>query len=419
MPGLEQFSRRHVLAALGLGAVGVAGVGAAVALDDEDSGGGSRGSAGEPRTIEVYGGADSDDARAAVLQVWARKPRVAERGLSASYNAVASRSSDQFAKMLNLLREDPGAADLLVVDAEYLPALIEAGQIEPFPDRGRDWLLGDLGCVANVADRCLWEDELYAVPLNTDVPMLAFDDSRIADRDRPALRDLGQRQGAEFWTTALQLAQRSTGEQPTRRLLLQNGEYEGFTACLTELVAAFGPPGGAFPAGAELDARLAEIAGVFGRDPFELAGDGDEDATLTALQKREAVAARLWPSQCHSLTAATPGRESGAPTYTFVPIPGGVLGGQVIAAGRQSPVREQAQELAVHLAEAASQVQLHYNGGYVPTLAELYGDEKLRDALYGVGAEQIGRCVRRPVRTDYLTWSDEFRERARTVLLGG
>jgi hypothetical protein len=128
--------------------------------------------------------------------------------------------------------------------------------------------------------------------------------------------------------------------------------------------------------------------------------------------------ARLWPSQCRNLTERDPqADESSGATYSVVPIPGGVLGGQVMVVGSQSGRRAQAQELAQYLAGAASQLQLNYNGGYVPTLGELYRDGQLSGALYTVTAPHIDACVRRPSTRDYAKWSEDWRREARAYLL--
>lgn len=373
--------------------------------------------AGKQRPIQVYGGSDSNGARVTTLKVWAARPRT--KGLTATYQGVGERSTDQYTEIQNLLAAAPETTDLLVVDAEYLPGLVAAGQVAEFSGRGRGWLVDELGCIGNVARRCEQQGKLYAVPLNTDLPMLAFDTSRIARADQPRLRTLGQLRGSDFWLAALELARNSSGPPESRRLLLQNGEYEGFSACLTELIAAFGTggPPGAVPDGTVPRTVLDRIREHFLASSFRLAGRGDEEATFNALQDQQVVAARLWPSQCRSLAQDVPKQEAGAPNYTFVPIPGGVLGGQVVAVGRRSTMREQSQELAEYLAAAASQLRLNYNGGYVPTLAELYVDDQLRRELYDVGAEQIEGCVLRPSRPDYADWSDDFREKTRSYLL--
>lgn len=413
-PERNQVNRRLLLSTLGLGAAATGGL---LAWDR------FRGEPDEPeatgplRPIRVHGGADSNDARAATLKVWAGRPRSRRQGLSAAYHDVGERSTDQLAQIQNLLAATPETVDLLIVDAEYLPELVAAGQVAEFPGRNRDWLADELGCLGNVARRCEQQGKIFALPLNTDLPVLAFDASRIAPKDQGLLRDLGKQRGSDFWRTALDLAKRSTGPEGSRRLLLQHGEYEGFTACLTELIAAFGPAGAA-PDGPAAHDALDRIRKVFPAAMFQLTGPGDEEATFTALQDRKVVAARLWPAQCRSLTRDIPEQESGAPTYTFVPIPGGVLGGQVVAVGRRSTMRGHSHGLAEYLAQAASQLSLHYNGGYVPTLAELFLDDRLRRDLYDVGAEQIEGCVLRPSRADYAKWSDKFREDARLSLLG-
>jgi ABC-type glycerol-3-phosphate transport system substrate-binding protein len=406
-PEQEKLNRRIFLslAVAGAGGLGLPRAWNALVGSDDDKPGRSA----AQRPIQVYGGTDNNRSRKRILQVWGGRPRVRALGLTAEYRPVGDRSTDQIDHIRNLLAADPASADLLVIDAEYLPGLVAAGQVAEFSGQNRDWLLNDLGCIANVADRCVEQDKVYAVPLNTDVPMLVFDDSRVTDQK--ALAGLGKRLGSDFWIAALALSH--------NQLLLQNGEYEGFTACLIELIAAFGAGGrpGALPDGDALKRVLDQIKQHFPAALFDPDGTGDEEATFNAFQDGEAVAARMWPSQCHNLTRQIPGTEASAASYTVVPIPGGALGGQVIAVGKESAMRQEGLELAVYLAAAASQLQLNYNGGYVPTIGELYLDDQLRNDLYGVDDKQIDASTRRPVRTDYLQWSDTFREDTRNYLL--
>jgi multiple sugar transport system substrate-binding protein len=406
-PERETLNRRIFLslAVAGVGGLGLPRAWNALVGSDDDNPGRSAGQ----RPIQVYGGTDNNRSRKRILQVWGGRPRVHALGLTAEYRPVGDRSTDQIDHIRNLLAADPASADLLVIDAEYLPGLVAAGQVAEFSGQNQDWLLNDLGCIGSVAGRCVEQDKVYAVPLNTDVPMLVFDDSRVTDQK--ALAGLGKRRGSDFWTAALALSH--------NQLLLQNGEYEGFTACLTELIAAFGTGGqpGVLPDGDALKGVLDQIKQHFPAALFDPDGTGDEEATFNAFQDRKAVAARMWPSQCHNLTRQIPGAEASAASYTVVPIPGGVLGGQVIAVGKDSAMRPESLELAVYLAEAASQLQLNYNGGYVPTIGELYLDDQLRNDLYGVDDKQIDTSTRRPVRTDYLQWSDTFREDTRNYLL--
>ncbi|GIF01663.1 hypothetical protein [Paractinoplanes rishiriensis] len=354
---------------------------------------------GANRPIQVHGGTEFGGARSSALRVWTERPRVRSRGLTATYVNAGESSDIQLAGIQNLLNRAPEYADLLIVDAEHLPGLVAAGQVVPFADLDRTWLVEDLGCIGRIADRCVVGDEVCALPLNTDFPLLAFNTARFGD---PGVLDtLRTLTGAEFWTTALDLVTRANGPAGTRRILLQTGPYEGFTACLTELVAAFG--------------TLDPIKRIFPRGTFDLGG-GTEKTTFDALEEDRAVAARLWPSQCRDLTRHLPAAEAGAAIYEFVPIPGGVLGGQVIAVGKRSPLADSARELAVHLAGAASQWQLNYNAGYVPTIAEMYADEQLRTELYGIDDGHLDACTLRPQRADYEDWSSRFREETRNRL---
>jgi multiple sugar transport system substrate-binding protein len=134
------------------------------------------------------------------------------------------------------------------------------------------------------------------------------------------------------------------------------------------------------------------------------------------VERHETVFARLWPAQCHTLTTGDLTDESTAAQFAVIPIPGGVLGGQVLAVTKTSPDRRQSQDLANYLSQPLSQLQLFHDGGYVPTLRQLHADRQVVTELKGLGGH-LGQATVRPALAHYTGWSRQFRSSVRAYLL--
>jgi ABC-type glycerol-3-phosphate transport system substrate-binding protein len=192
------------------------------------------------------------------------------------------------------------------------------------------------------------------------------------------------------------------------------------TVCLVELICAFGGDVSSDPALTSSRNRRAlnELRTVFPKETFlpPANGKGDEDATVEAVQRNAVAVARLWPAQCHGLTSGPPADEARASEYLIVPVPGGVLGGQVAAIAAESPNGGAAEEAAGFLAQPMSQLQLFSAAGYVPTLAQVHAVTSVQDELRSLG-EQLDRAALRPSLRAYTTWSAQFTSTVRSYLL--
>jgi ABC-type glycerol-3-phosphate transport system substrate-binding protein len=379
-------------------------------------------SAGRPgQSLQVYGGQDSNQARQNALQVWKVTPSTEKADLQFRYHDVGASSTDQFTSVENLLAKDPQSADLIIVDPEYLPELVSRHQIKAF-ERASSTSLRDLGCFPGIVDRCEVGRKLYSVPLNADAPMLVVDVSLLADADRRALTSLTEQPDpATFWSTAASMAKRSVGRPETRKILLQTGNYEGMTVCLVELIRAFGGNVSADPTLTDVRNRsaLQALRTTFGSQTFTLPADkGDEAATLSAVQHHQTAFARLWPAQCHDLTTGSVSDEANTVQYQTIPVPGGVLGGQVLAVGGWSTNSQESAQLANYLSQPLSQLQLFHDGGYVPTLRQIHADRQVVSELKGLG-DRLGSATVRPSLANYTGWSQQFRTSVRSYLVGG
>ncbi|GLY13368.1 extracellular solute-binding protein [Kineosporia rhizophila] len=384
-------------------------------------------------TVLVHGGDDSNEARDNTLAVWSATPRAGRVGRVAHYFPVGSSSDDQAGIVRNKLSAAEPETDLVVIDPEHLPGLVEDRLVQALPDApALTDMLRDEGCFAPLVARCRVGQgsraPLYALPLNADAPLLVIDLTLFPPKERRSVVDRLVRleqtaQAAEFWLTAQRFADASVGPMETRRILLQAGPYEGLTVSLVELIHAFGgdvraDPTLATPAGR---AALNQLKQRFPTEQmFALPtgnDEGDENGTLVAVQEHRAAFARLWPSQYRQLLTETVAEESGGRAYAAVRIPGGVLGGQVVALAHNATAPRAALEVATFLARGQGQSQLFHVGGYVPTLGPVFFENTVKAQLEGMPAA-LGTAVSRPSIRRYAPWSSAFREQVRLFLLG-
>jgi len=426
----RETTRRAVLFGIAAGAVGGAGAEFAVhdlhparwaaeRLSRQDGG------------VQVRGGDDSNKARDNTLAVWNITPATVRAGRVAQYESVGPTSDQQISIIENRIAADPPQADLVVIDPEHLPGLVGDHLVAALPHSGAlVRTLEDEGCFMSLVARCRTEEDphapLYALPLNADAPLLAIDLTLFAPADRSkVVKELRALQASgrprDFWLRAQAWVSGVQGPPQSRRILVQAARYEGMTVSLVELLDAFGGDVKADPTLETAAGRqaLEAVRRQFPPTLFALPpdGQGDEGATLTAVQEHRAAFARLWPSQWRQLLAGIATEEGGTTPYAAVPIPGGVLGGQVVAVARNSRSRNAATDLAMYLARGQSQSQLFHVGGYVPTLSPFFAESGVRAELPGL-ASALNGAVQRPYIRRYRDWSGEFVDRVRPYLLG-
>jgi ABC-type glycerol-3-phosphate transport system substrate-binding protein len=425
------FSRRSTLIAAIAGAgLGVAGTETVHRLRD----GGDRSAAegeklgGNGEDLIIYG-ADNAGARSNSVTTWLEGPITRKHETKFTYNSLVGDSTQQF-DSVQTLYTNGAKFDVTVVDAENLPQMAAAQQVAEFATLDHRSLIDAVGYFDGVSKRCLYREKVYGLPLNADAPVLAVNTTMLNSSGLAYLDKLKSLTGADFWKAALAMVQQSTGASGTRRIAVANGQNEGFTVLLVELMAAV--PGSELKSGATrapaqelVNPMLDAVRDIgFPVDTFALTSNGDEATAKNDLQNGRTVAARLWPAFCYDLNVSRSGAEEDTPVYQVVPIPQGVLGGQIMTVSRNSEHRATAQALVTYLAGSTSQLQLYHNGGYVPAIGQLYADRQIYNrqnpatgGLYGLTAKWIDQCFRRPLLENYAAWSPEFREDARRILL--
>lgn len=427
-PARRTPDRRDLLMGLLGTVIGAAGgTGVTIAVTDHDR----TAIPVDPQTVRVLGGDDTSfgRARTQALETWPRCEQGDWRRAEARYESSGATSAAQFKnsqpKLVN------GDCDVVVTDPQYLPAL--ADHLSPLRRiNGHD--LDVWRIIPSLTRQCHHEGSLYAVPLNADVPLLVANMSVVKASDWKELEGLAHptdlanhRERAQpFWKKALEIA-RPAGHGSPASLLLETGPGEGSTACLVELLTAFGydvenpshrdDPKRPDPLGETISAlheQFARDGGPLAVNSTASVQEGEVADRFTAPHARIAMA-RLWPASFLTLQAQGKGTEEG---FAFLPIPGGTLGGQVCAVSKRTDHPDAAEEVIAYLTTQAAQLTLYDLGSYLPARGDLYALPQIGKQLPGIDAAVTNACRRPPV-PDYDSWSQAFQQQmARAIATG-
>jgi trehalose/maltose transport system substrate-binding protein len=179
----------------------------------------------------------------------------------------------------------------------------------------------------------------------------------------------------------------------------------------------------------EAEAALAEIAGWMGSIVPPGALNYAEEEARGVFQSGNAVFMRNWP-YAWALAQSAESQVKGKVGVTVLPQgegegagPTGTLGGWNLAVSRYSEHPEIAADLVMHLASEEEQRIRAVEGSYNPTIAALYSDEAVLEAVpfFGELEETFRNAVARPSRVtgeNYNRVSAAFWERVQDVLSG-
>ncbi|MFI0412115.1 extracellular solute-binding protein [Actinomadura sp. 3N508] len=310
------------------------------------------------RPLTVIGGRDDSGMRRALITGW-RAPD----GTKAVFRELPANIDLEHSELVATARSETCAADVYLVDGPWIPEFAQAGYIAPVGIPG-----GDLAAIMPELRRTgQYRGKLWAVPLNTDAPLLIYRKDLV--KDVPRTR-------ADLMAAAGKAASgRRAG------LMLQLERYEGFTVNILESIrdhggdVEVGEDGSvALDRGAVL-AALNDLAAGMRRErpPVSPASlDADENDGVDAFERGETAFMRNWPAFYTLLT----NREKLRPDQVgAVAYPGArVLGGQslAIAAGLPAGRARAARALIRHLTGRAQQQRLFACGGWAPVRADAY-----------------------------------------------
>ncbi|WP_067468618.1 extracellular solute-binding protein [Actinomadura macra] len=377
------------------------------------------GHCGADGPLTVLGGRDASGMRGLLIGRWRGLD-----GMRAEFRELPTSTDLQHSEIVSTARSGVCGADVYVVDTPWIPELAKAGYIDTVGVPERDLRQ----VIPSVLDTGRYQGKLWAVPLNTDAPLLIYR----KDLVKNVPRDRG-----ELMAEAAALM-RQPGTRLKSGLALQLSRYEGLTVNILELIRDHGGDITVSEDGkVRLDRRavLATLrdlsAGLQGDRPLirPESLDSDEDKDRVAFENGDVAFMRNWPT--HYTLIANNGKL--APEQVgAVPYPGErVLGGQslAVAAGLSGDRARAARDLIGYLNAPEQQRRLFACGGLAPVRTDVYrtGSDECPDQVTSrkrlflhADAQVIYQAVTgarpRPSSVYYPEFSGELRVRIRERL---
>jgi multiple sugar transport system substrate-binding protein len=333
--------------------------------------------------------------RGALIEEWNRM----HRDRPAKIVELSSIADAQRSEML--ARAQSGAeVDVYNLDVTWTAEFAEAGYLRPLdPEQ-----VPTEGFLAGPLQTCRYDEQLWALPFNTDVGLLYYNKQL-----------LGADQPPREWATLLAQAarvQRDSGGA-VAGYIGQYGDYEGLTVTALELIwGARGdvidsagrvlPDPVAFQVGLD---RLKQISPP-NVPPY------DEAAGILEFREGRALFLRNWPVADAELRGNP---EAPPPDFGVTPLPerSAALGGQNLAVAATSTDPDAAQELVEFLTSERSETLLYTRGGLPATRAIVYDDPLLGAAeaapLSATLKEALDDARGRPALPHYAQVSEAMR----------
>ncbi|WP_372422166.1 ABC transporter substrate-binding protein [Salinarimonas chemoclinalis] len=347
-------------------------------------------------------------------------------GNSVTVVSTPNSSTERLALYQQLLAA--GAADIDVFQIDVIwPGILADHFIDlaPYMDGAQDEHF------EAIVENNTIDGRLVAMPWFTDAGLLYY------------RSDLLEKHGFEVPTTwqemtdtakAIQDAERAEGNRQMWGFVFQGRAYEGLTCNALEWVDAFGggsivdPDGTVTIANPNAVAAL-ELAGTWiGNITPEGVLNYAEEEARGVFQSGNAVFMRNWP-YAYPLANGADSPISGNVGVAALPRGGedgkntGTLGGWQLAVSRYSEEQEAAADLVRYLTSYEEQKRRAIVGAYNPTIAALYEDQEVLDAvpffgdLYDTFVNAVARPSR-PTGESYNRVSAEFWEASHNVLTG-
>ncbi|MEV6306769.1 extracellular solute-binding protein [Actinoplanes sp. NPDC051861] len=310
---------------------------------------------------------------------------------------INSSTQDQFAKFTE------NRADIYNLDAIHIPRFAEAGRIDPIVPRNDISLLGPVRRVCQVEGET---ERLWAVPFNADVGMLyrRVADKRAADSE-PGLDDV---LATGSFTGQLD----TVGVQTDEAFVINVLEH-----ALAQDDAILDADGVVSYSLGQWKTALAPLADALRSRKVD-AQTGEED-TVRAFQRDNLRYMRNWPVWFPGVDR----QESAEPETAAIRLgrlPVGVLGGQSLAVDRDTPHREEAEQVIHFLTDTPAQ-KLLATYGFAPTGLDAYIDEELEDAApqLSIVRYAVEGARPRPVHSGYAAFAQRFKEHTHAYLYQG
>ena len=287
-----------------------------------------------------------------------------------SYNKLPASADDQRLQMVRRLAAGDTSMDILGLDVTWAPEFAEAGWILPWT--GSDKQQAEAGTLAVPLQTATWDNQLYAVPYNSNTQLLWYRDDLV--KTPPAT-----------WDQMITDAERLAKEGKPHLIEVQGAQYEGSTVWFNTLVASAGgtilTPNGQQ---ASLGAPAVTALTIMKRLGTSVAADPSlpvqmEDQNRLAMEAGTAAFELNYPFVYPSMEAGNPELFK---HFKWALYPGVVpsepahvtIGGINLAISKYSPNPKLAFQAALCLRDRENQLNAAVKGGLPPTLQSLYRD---------------------------------------------
>ncbi|WP_101832924.1 ABC transporter substrate-binding protein [Frankia canadensis] len=295
-----------------------------------------------------------------------------------SINVLPNDSDGQRQQLVRRLAAQDSSMDILTLDVTWTPEFAEAAWVEPF-DQAESTRLTD-GMLPVAVQTGTWDNQLYAVPLNTNAQLLWY------------RKDLVPRP-PKTWDEMLADAKRLAAQGRPHYVEVQGAQYEGYTVLFNSLVASAGgqilsDDGTRVALGPPAEKAVEAIRALAHSPAADPSWSNQrEDDNRLAFETGSAAFQLNYPFIYPSAKQNNP-KLAAQIGWTQWPtlVPGqhshSTIGGYNLAVGAYSHHRAEAAAAIGCLTGRQNQIRTAIDGGLPPTLKDLYTDRKFIDGGY-------------------------------------
>nr|WP_307874539.1 ABC transporter substrate-binding protein [Frankia nepalensis] len=293
-------------------------------------------------------------------------------------NVLPNDSDGQRQQLVRRLAAEDSSMDILTLDVTWTAEFAEAGWAVPFPAAEARRVTDGMLPVA--VETGTWEDQLYAVPLNTNAQLLWYRKDLVPNPPRT-------------WDDMLAEARRLAEAGKPHYVEVQGAQYEGYTVLFNSLVASAGgqilnDEGTEVVLGPPAEKAVEAIRALAHSPAADPSWSNQkEDDNRLAFETGSAAFQLNYPFIYPSARQNNPELADkigwtqwptlvpGQPSHT-------TIGGYNLAIGAYSPHKAQAAAAIECMTSRENQIRTAIDGGLPPTIEDLYTDQEFIDGGY-------------------------------------
>ncbi|OHV29697.1 ABC transporter substrate-binding protein [Parafrankia colletiae] len=297
-------------------------------------------------------------------------------------NVLPNDSDGQRQQLVRRLAAEDSSMDILALDVTWTAEFAEAGWAMPFPAAQARTLTD--GMLPAAVETGTWEDQLYAVPLNTNAQLLWYRKDLVPQPPRT-------------WDEMLTAARRLAEEGKPHYVEVQGAQYEGYTVLFNSLVASAGgqilnDDGTEVELGAPAERAVEAIRALADSPAADPSWSNQrEDDNRLAFETGSAAFQLNYPFIYPSARQNNPelAEQIGWTQWPTL-VPGqpshSTIGGYNLAVGAHSRHQAEAADAIACITGRDNQIRNAIDGGLPPTLEDLYTDQRFIDGGYPFAA---------------------------------